>query len=157
MAEKIAAGDILARKELSDLLGQHVAIRSQMRFLIERLNDLSVQSNQRIAPLTTLNEKIFLYRYLLDNFQEAIRCHNELYERIEMLYGGILNEEIIIEQKEIEEQLDNIVSVTHNAVYHRLQRHELNRYASDIIKGVNRICESIDMHIAKKERALKQP
>lgn len=153
--KKTASVSISARKEMSYLLCQHVAIRSQMRFLIKRLNDIFMQPYQKIAPSTKLNEQVSLYSYLLDDFQEAIRRHNALYEGIKMHYGNIFNEEIIIEQKEIEKQLDNVVWITHNAVCHRLQQDELNRCIYYIIERVNRICESIDVHMAKKERVLE--
>jgi len=126
-----------------------------MRFLIKGLNDMSIQSNQEITPSTTLNEQISLYRYMLDDFQEAMRRHNELFTYIELLCGGFFDEEIMIEKKEIENQLDNIVQKAHNAAYHGLQRGELSRYVSDIIEGVNRICETIEVHMSKEERVLE--
>jgi len=155
MAGKKLSRDILTSKEIADLLCQHIAIRSQIRFLINGLNDLSIESNQEIAPTPTLNEQIRLYRYLLNDFQEAIRRHNALYQRIEMLNGVTSSEEIIIEKKEIEQQLDNIIWLAYEAVYNGLQLEELNRCASDIIEAVNRICESIDEHMVKEEKALK--
>ena len=155
MTEKRSATDILTRKELSDLVHQHVAIRSQMRFLIKGLNNISIQSNRETALSTNLNEQISLYRYSLDDFQEALRRHNQLSRRIEMLCGAVFNKELVIEQKEIEKQLDNIVWIAHNAAYHELQPDELIRCVSDIVAGVNKICESIDVHMAKRERAFK--
>lgn len=155
MSENRASADILTRKVMSSLLYQHEAIRSQMRFLIKGITNIFIQSNLEISPPTSLSEKISLYRYSLDDFQEAIRRHNGLYEHIEMLYGGFFNEELMIEQKEIEKQLDNIVRIAHNAVYHGLQRDELGRFISDIIERVNRICETIDVHMTKEKIVLE--
>jgi len=154
MAEKRSSADILTRKGIADLVCEHMAIRSQMRFLIKGLNDISIQTDQEISPSANLNERISRYRYSLDDFQEAIRRHNQLSKRIAMLHGAVFNEELIIEQKEIEKQLHNIVWTAHNAVYHELQGDELTKCVSDIVKRVNKICKSIDEHMAKKERVL---
>lgn len=152
---RISRNTSLARKERADLLSQHVAIRSQMRFLIKKLDDLSMPSSQKTALSTALNEHISLYRYLLIDFKEAIRRHNESYERVEMLCGVIINKEIIIEKKAIEKKLDNIISTANNAAYCQLRKKELNKCASNITRGVYKICESIDGHMEKRRKRIE--
>ena len=153
--EKGKSRNTLARKGGADLLSQHAAIRSQMRFLIKKLDDLCIPSSQEMATSTTLNEHISLYRYLLIDFKEAIRRHNESYERIKILYGGIINKEIIIEKRVIEKKLDNIISAANNAVYCQLRKEELNKCASNITEGVYKICESIEVHLEKRRKSIE--
>jgi len=155
MIEKRKSRNTLAGKERADLLSQHAAIRSQMRFLINKLDDLSIPSSKETALSTTLNDHIRLYRYLLIDFKEAIRRHNESYERIEMIYSGIINKEIIIEKKAIEKKLDNIISAANNAAYCQLRKEELNKCASNITQGVYKICESIEVHMEKRRKSIE--
>jgi hypothetical protein len=71
-----------------------------------------------------------------------------------MLLGTSV-EDIMEEHTTIQKQIDNAIRLTENAVYNKLRREELNKYASDIREAVNGICKSIVAHIAKEDRLLK--
>jgi hypothetical protein len=145
------------KKEITDLMQEHVAIRAHMKFLINSLSSLATQSSQGTAQSTQLKDQITLYRWPLYDFREAIRRHIDLDERIfETLLGSTLVEDIMGEHETIQKQVDNAIWLAENAVYNKLRLEELDKCASDIREAVNRICELIGTHIGKEDRLLKQ-
>jgi len=166
MAAKELLADKRTRKEVSELLCQHPAIRSQMRLLIKGVNDLSLQSNEEIMASTTLKEQLTCYHFLLIDFLEAMKLRDVQYENIEICNFIKPEEEFAVKYTEIIEQLDQVIFVVKNALYqniyweelnkYNIYCEELNRYIADIIKGVNRICKSIEIHMAEEERVLKE-
>ena len=146
---------MVTMEEVADQLRQHEIIRSHMRFLIALLSNLTGQSGQPTAQVSTLNERISLYRWSLYDFQEAVSCHMETDEHIfGTVCDGVTLEILMREHEEIKKQMDSIVSLAQNAIYLKLRRKELNKCASDIVEGANKTCELLSVHMAKEERIL---
>ena len=140
--------------EIKNLIQQHQAIQAHMKFLINSLSTLSTQSNQEVSYSIPLKDRIALYRWSLYDFREAIQLQIELDDRI--FLGSSSTEEILREHQRIREQIDIAIRLAENAVYHNISQEELNIYSLNIIEAVNKICESIEQHIAKEDNLLKQ-
>ncbi len=135
--------------EMTGLMGEHEAIRAHMKFLINSLSSLAVQSIQ-------VKDQIRSYRWGLYDFRDGIRRHIELDERIfETLPGNTSVEETMREHEEIQKQADDVIRLADDAVESKLGREELNQRALDIREAFNRICELIEAHTAKEDRLLK--
>jgi hypothetical protein len=140
--------------EIKNLIQQHQAIQAHMKFLINSLSTISAQSNQEVPYSIPLKDRIALYRWSLYDFREAIQLQIELDDRI--FLDSSSTEEILREHERIREQIDITIRLAENAVYHNISQEELNIYSLNIIKAVNKICESIEQHIAKEDNLLKQ-
>ena len=140
--------------ESKNLIQQHQAIQAHMKFLINSLSTLSTQTNQEMPYSIPLKDRIALYRWSLYDFREAIQRQIELDERI--FLGSSSTEGILREHQGIREQINIAIGLAENAVYHKINQEELNIYSLNIIEAVNKICESIEQHIAKEDKLLKQ-
>ncbi len=140
--------------EIKNLILQHQAIHAHMKFLTQALSTLSLQSNQGIAKLTPLKDRIVLYHWSLYDFREAIQRQVELDDRI--FLGSSSTEEILREHQKILEQIDMAIRLAENAVYNKISQAELIIYSLNIIEAVNKICDLIEQHIAKEDKLLKQ-
>jgi len=142
--------------EIKNLIQQHQAIQAHMRFLINSLSTLSTStpSNQEVSYSIPLKDRIALYRWSLYDFREAIQLQIELDDRI--FLGSSSTEDIFMDHQKIREQIDITIRLAENAVYHNISQEELNIYSLNIIKAVNKICESIEQHMAKEDNLLKQ-
>jgi hemerythrin-like domain-containing protein len=140
--------------EIKNLIQQHQAIQAHMKFLINSLSTLSTQSNQDMPYSIPLKDRIALYRWSLYDFKEAIQLQIELDDRI--FLGTSSTEDILREHQGIREQINIMIQLAENAVYHNISQEELNIYSLNIIKAVNNICESLEQHITKEDNLLKQ-
>jgi hypothetical protein len=140
--------------EIKNLIQQHQAIQAHMKFLINSLSTLSTPSNQDMPYSIPLKDRIALYRWSLYDFKEAIQLQIELDDRI--FLGTSSTEEILREHQGIREQINITIQLAENAVYHNISQEELNIYSLNIIKAVNKICESLEQHITKEDKLLKQ-
>ncbi len=140
--------------EIKNLIQQHQAIQAHMKFLIETLSTLSMQSNQGIEQLTPLKDRIVLYRWSLYDFREAIQRQVELDDQV--FLGSSSIEEILREHQKIRDQIDIAIGLTENAISNRMSQEELNICSLNIIEAVNKICKSIEQHIAKEDKLLEQ-
>jgi hypothetical protein len=142
--------------EIKNMIQRHQAIQAHMKFLINSLSTLSTstQSNQETTYSTPLKDRIALYRWSLYDFREAIQRQIELDERI--FLGSSSTEGILREHQGIREQIDIVLGLSENAVYNKTSQEELKINSLNIIEAVNRICESIEKHIAKEDELVKQ-
>ena len=135
--------------EMTGLMREHEAIRAHMKFLINSLSSLAVQSAQA-------KDQIRRYRWGLYDFRDGIRRHVELDERIfEKLPGNTSVEETMKEHEEIQKQADDVIRLADDAAESELGREKLNQRALNIREAFNRICELIEAHTAKEDRLLK--
>ena len=140
--------------EISNLIHQHQAVKTHMKFLINALSPLYTQSDQEIPYSTLLKDRIALYRWSLYDFKEAIQRQIELDERI--FLGERSMEEILRENQGILEQINNAIVLAENAVDNKTNQEELKTYSLNIIEAVNRICKTIELHMTKEDELVKQ-
>jgi hemerythrin-like domain-containing protein len=142
------------RKEIWDLLRQHEAIRAHMKFLARTLKKLTVQSH-RGTP-ADLKDYITLYRWSLYDFREAIKRHIEMDDRIfASLLTGNMSAEMDLGHEDITRRIDAVIELAENAVYHELNRQEINRSAADIKLAVRTLCDTCQAHIAREDAILE--
>ena len=106
------------RKEITDLMWQHKAIREHMKFLTNSLSSLTTQP--RTAQSIQLKDQITLYRWRLYDFREGVRRHIDLDERIFETLLGTSVEDIIGEHETIQKQIDNGITrlaESHHTLY----------------------------------------
>jgi hemerythrin-like domain-containing protein len=145
---------VATKKEIWELLRQHEAIRAHMGFLTRALKKLTAQSHRGTA--TELKDRITLYRWSLYDFREAIRRHIEMDDRIfAMLLSDGMSAEMDRGHAEISRQIDDVIGLAENAVYHELNRQELNRSAAAIKKAVAVLCDKCQAHIAREDSILE--
>jgi hypothetical protein len=140
--------------EIQNLVQQHQAIQAHMKFLVNSLSTISTQPGQEVSYSIPLKDRIALYRWSLYDFSEAIQRQIELDERI--FLGSGATEGILNEHQGIREQIKITIRLAENAVYNKTSQEELIIYSANIIEAVNRICESIEKHMAKEDELVKQ-
>lgn len=140
--------------EISNLIQQHQAVQTHMKFLINALSPLYAQSDQEMPYSTPLKDRIALYRWSLYDFKEAIQRQIELDERI--FLGERSMEEILRENQGILEQINNAIVLAENAVDNKTSQEELKTYSLNIIEAVNRICETMELHMTKEDELVRQ-
>jgi hypothetical protein len=121
---------------------------------MKALSPLSMQSNQGIEQSTQLKDRIVLYRWSLYDFREAIQRQVELDNQI--FLGSSSIEEILREHQTIRDQIDIVIGLAENTVFNEMSQEELNICSLKIIEAVNKICKSIEQHIAKEDKLLGQ-
>jgi hypothetical protein len=145
---------VATKKEIWDLLRQHEAIRAHMKFLTRALKKLTAQSHRGTAA--DLKDRITLYRWSLYDFREAIRRHIEMDDRIfAMLLSEGMSAEMDRGHAKISKQLDGVIGLAENAVYHDLSRQELNRSAAAIKEAVMVLCDTCQAHISREDSILE--
>ncbi len=147
---------IAINDEMAGLMREHEAIRAQMKVLIASLNSLAAQSNLGTAQPAQVKDHIWQYRQKLWDFQETIRRHIELDERLfKAILVSPLIEEVIKEHQDIQKKVNDAVSLASNAVENELSREEMNQSALTIREIIDRICTAIELHTAKEDRLLR--
>jgi hypothetical protein len=139
--------------EIVNLVQHHQAIQAHLKFLIHSVGRLDPQSC-RIASSSALHNRIALYRWSLYDFKEAIQRHNELDKRI--FQGSRAIERVTKENQAILEQITGTIALADSAVNNKVMREELNVFLVKITMALNKICETIDLHMAKEEALVKQ-
>jgi hypothetical protein len=134
---------------------KHQAIHAHMKYLINAVGRLDLQSCMHIAKSNSLKNRITLYRWSLFDFKEAIQRDTELHKRF-FLYNPLL-EDILRKNQEILEQIDDTLVLAENAFNGKLLREELNVILVKINLAVNAICESIKLNMTKEEELVKKP
>jgi hypothetical protein len=140
--------------EISNLIHQHQAVQAHMKFLINALSTLYTQSDQEMPSSTPLKDRIALYRWSLYDFKETIQRQIELDERI--FLGSRSKEGILREHQGILEQINNAIVLAENAVSNKTSQEELKIYSLNIIEAVNRICETMELHMTKEDELVRQ-
>jgi hypothetical protein len=144
------------RKEITELMQEHDAVRAHMRFLTNSLSNLAAQSSQGTAQSTVLKDQIVPYLWRLYDFRVAVRRHIDVDERVfETLLDTSVKDKRG-EHKAIQKQMDDAIRLAENAVYNRLRRNEMKKCVTDLGKAVNAMCELIGAHMAGEDRLLKQ-
>jgi hypothetical protein len=141
-------------KGIRDLLQQHEAIRTHMKYLTRTLKKLTAQSYKGTAA--ELREIITLYRWPLYDFREAIRRHIEMDDRI---FGVLFNKGMSAEMDRghlgIRARIDEVIRLAEDAAYSKLGRKELNASAADIKDAVKLLCDTCQAHIAREDAILE--
>ncbi|OGO31231.1 MAG: hypothetical protein A2Z29_09335 [Chloroflexi bacterium RBG_16_56_11] len=135
--------------EIKNLVQQHQAIHAHMRFLVKALTGISPSKTPETAYATPLQERIAVYRWSLYDFREAIQLQIELDERI--FQGDRSNKDIAREHRAIREQIDRAICLVENVAYHKIDREDLKAVSQDITESVNKICKSLDRHMARED------
>ena len=144
--------------EIKDLLGQHDAIRAQMKFLFNSLQKLAIPPNSALEKPVQVKEWLQNYCYALRDLRDGVRNHIELDERIfKALSPGIKNRGLATEHKNIQQQIDYAVQVVEQAMNTVTSIEELHQYTSEIKTFVEKIRKLVQSHTAKEDRLLKLP
>jgi hypothetical protein len=135
--------------EMKSLRREHEAIRMQMKFLTDLLIGLSAQS-------TPVKDLLWRYRLNLWDFQEMVRRHAILNERIfKVMVDSDLIAHLKSEHEEIRKQIDGAIQLADTAVGSEIGQGELEQYKVAVRGAVNRLCELIIAHMAKEDKLLK--
>jgi hypothetical protein len=139
--------------ESSKLIQQHQAVQAHMKFLIKAVGRLYPQPNQEMPESTSLKNRIALYRWSLYDFKEAILRQIEMDER---MFLGRSTEGILIEHEGILQLINDAIVLAENAVNNKTSREELNVYTIKIIEAVNKICETLELHMTKEDELVRE-
>jgi hypothetical protein len=136
------------------LVQQHQSIHAHLRFLIHAVGRLDPQSCQGMADSSSLTNRIALYRWSLYDFKEAMKRHNESDKRI--FQGNRSIERLLKEHQRILEKIDGAIELAEIVAKNGLFREELNVYLVKIALTINKVCETIELHMTKEEDLIKQ-
>ncbi|HEX9896213.1 MAG TPA: hypothetical protein VGA85_00935 [Dehalococcoidales bacterium] len=143
-------------KEITDLFGQHDAIRAQMKFLTNSLKELAVQPDLGIKKSAQVKEQLQSYCYALRDLRDGVITHIELDERIFGVHSTTASDKRMeTEHKSIRKQIDRAIQLADEAIDGKLSGDELNRRASEIADAVDKIRKLIGTHTAKEDSLLK--
>jgi hypothetical protein len=140
--------------EIRNMVQQHRATQAHIKFLIHAVGRLDPQLYQGMADATSLKNRIALYRWSLYDFKEAMQRHDETDQRIfegRRSLAGILKE-----HRGIMEQISNAITLMESAINNTLFREELNVYLVKTTLAVNKICETIELHLAGEDELVRQ-
>lgn len=144
------------RKEIADLIGQHDAIRAQMKFLTESLTGLDVQSDLNKTDSTRIKKTIQDYSYTLRDLRAGVISHIELDERIfSSLDDRAADKRLSTEHKKILELINLAVDSVDKANTPQLVRDELNQHVAEISTAIGKIRRLIKSHTAKEDKLLE--
>ena len=142
--------------EITDLFGQHDAIRAQMKFLTDSLKELAIQPGPEAKKPVQVKERIQSYCYALRDLRDGVISHIELDERI---FGArfpvVPDKSLAAEHKNIRKQIDRAIQLADEAIENKLSGEELNQRVSEIMEAVDKIRRLIKTHTAKEDRLLK--
>ena len=135
--------------EMAGLMREHEAIRVQMKVLIASLSSLAAQPDQ-------VKDQIWQYRQKLWDFEETIRRHIALDERLfKTILVSTMNKEVTKEHHDIQKEVNDAVLLASDAVENELSREEMNKSALTIREIIDRICTMIELHTVKEDKLLK--
>jgi hypothetical protein len=140
--------------EIRNLVQQHQSTQAHLKFLIHSVGRLDPQLCREMANATSIMNRIALYRWSLYDFKEAIQRHDELDKRIfegRRSLAGILKE-----HQGILEQISSAIVVAESAVHNTMSREELNVYLVKTTLAVNKICQTIELHLAREDELVRQ-
>jgi len=143
-------------KEITNLFGQHDAIRAQMKFLFNSLQKLAIQPNSAVEEPVQVKEWLQSYCYALRDLRDGVHDHIELDERIfKALSPGIKNKNLSTEHKNIKRQIDHAVQLVEDAMNTVMNNEELHQRTSAIKTVVEKTRKLIETHTAKEDGLLK--
>jgi hypothetical protein len=133
-------------RETKELIGEHEAIKAHMQFLAKSAAKLSAQP----APA---KERIWNYCCSLYDFKDAIWNHLEIDEKV---FKSLFGKAYVEEHREIQQLVNEMISLADNAVIARLEQTQLNEYCNKLGLAFDRICKLVELHIAKENAILEQ-
>ncbi len=135
---------------MKELIGEHEAIMAYMQSLTRSAQNLTT------SP-ANVNEKISNYRCRLYDFKDAIWRHLEIDERIfRSVLGDAFAEDPVEEHQEIQRLVNDMISLADNAVIEKLGNEELNLYCASLANAFGKICNLIELHMAKENTILER-
>jgi hypothetical protein len=142
--------------EITDLFGQHDAIRAQMEFLTNSLKELAIQPGPGAKKSVQVKERIQSYCYALRDLRDGVISHIELDERIFGAHSPkVSDKSLATEHRNIRKQIDRAIQLADEASEGKISGAELNQRASEITETVDKIRRLIKTHTAKEDRLLK--
>jgi hypothetical protein len=137
-------------RELKELIGEHEAILAYMETLTKTAENLAAQP-------ALARDRLWNYRHGLYDFKDAIWYHLEIDERVfKSLFGDAYQEDPIEEHRQIQQLVEDMISLANNAFIDRMGQEELNQYCAKIGTAFKKICELIELHIAKENTILQR-
>lgn len=143
-------------KEITSLFGQHDAIRAQMKFLTNSLQELAAPPNPKTGARVQTKEWLQSYCFALRDLRDGIYDHIELDERIfKALSPEVKNKSLSIEHKNIKLQIDQAVQLVEDTMNTVITAEELQQRALEITSLVEKIRKLIQTHTTKEDKLLK--
>jgi 3-deoxy-D-arabino-heptulosonate 7-phosphate (DAHP) synthase class II len=144
------------RKQYTDLVGQHDAIRAQMKFLTESLNGFDLKPDSVETDPSRIVKTIREYSYTLRDLRAGVITHIELDERIFNLLSDSTAENLLTaEHKKIFKQIDQAINLVDEAYTKGLDTPKLKQKASEIIVVIDKIRKLIQSHTVKEDKLLE--
>ncbi len=144
------------RKEIADLMGQHDAIRAQMKFLTESLAGLDIQSDLDESDSTRIKKTIQDYSYTLRDLRAGVINHIELDERIfTSLFDRAVDKRLSTEHKKILELINLAIESVDKANTPQASRGELNHHVDEITAAIGKVRRLIKSHTSKEDKLLE--
>jgi prefoldin subunit 5 len=145
-----------SNKEIADLIGQHDAIRAQMKFLTESLKELVVVPESGNKGFESFKKTIQSYSYTLRDLRTGVINHIDLDEKIfKTISPGVAEEQFNREHVTIKQQIDRAIKMVDEEIDRQLTEEELSQRVSEISKTINRIRRLIRDHTEKEDQLLK--
>ncbi len=121
-----------------------------MRFIVKNLGGLSGQKLQG-------KERLWIYRWALLDFRDAIQRHVELDDRIfRGAPDSASSAKLDHEHDEIRRLLETAIDLAHKAVESKISEAELNRAALKISQTIHKVRHLIEEHSASEDELLKR-
>lgn len=137
-------------KEMKELMGEHEAIMAYMQSLTKSAENLAAQP-------TYARERLWNYRQALYDFRDALWFHLDIDERVfKSLFGDTFLEDPIEEHQEIQRLVNDMICVADNATIEKLGREELNQFCEKLGGAFKKVCQLIELHIAKENAILEK-
>jgi hypothetical protein len=140
---------VATEKEMVRLMGEHEGIRAHMRFIAKNLGDLAGQPLQ-------VKERLWIYRWALLDFRDAVQRHVELDDRIfRELSDKDLSIRMDSEHTEIRKLLVLAIDLADRAVEGNMGEPELNQTALKINRTFDKVRHLIEEHTAGEDEIFK--
>jgi hypothetical protein len=137
-------------KEMKELVGEHEAILAHMRSLTRAVENLSSQPAEA-------KERLWGYRQALYDFKDAMWFHLDVDDRVfKSILGEEAAEDPAAEHREIQQLVNDMVTMAECAVTDRMGREEMDRLCSSLGLAFKKICKLIELHMARENAILER-
>jgi hypothetical protein len=139
-----------SQEAMKELMGEHEAIMVYMHSLTKSAEGLVVQPARA-------KERLWNYRQRLYDFKDAIWYHLELDERIfKSVLGDAFVEDPVEEHQEIQRLVNDMILMADNTIVDNMGQEELDLYCSSLGEAFRKICQLIELHIARENSILER-
>lgn len=145
------------KNEISGIMGQHEAIRAQLRFLVDSLRALSLECSDTTTQFGRLQELASNSRLRLYDFRDGIENHIELDERFfEGIGDQTLVEDLLREHRECRNRVADAIRLAESLFGSEVSPETLASLSSEIRIAAEKASRSIVSHMDHEDMVLRE-